>query len=178
MAASKVSANEEPTTVVDAIVRDACDAQRDNGLIPTPIDNRQFIQPIVERLDRKPKIVDSPQAAPRADASRREFERRGGKDFGSMQVRRTEGADIIAPAKARDHGAQIIAARLRLLRSKPEWMARLKTINPLASNGVLGPEKQKEAMQALWGIIEDSCRVFGRLGAETPRPMYFTGAGK
>lgn len=64
--------------------------------------------------------------------------------------------------------------RLRLLRSKPEWEARLKTINPLALQGFLGPDKQKHATALVKEILDDSARVFGPWWKGPAKKLMFT----
>lgn len=63
--------------------------------------------------------------------------------------------------------------RFRLLISKPEWAERLK-INPLATQGQLGPEAQARAHEAYRQVFRDSVRVFGPWLKVPAKKLIFT----
>ncbi len=171
----------DPLDVKAALVEDGTEEQRHNGYEPTPRAIEEFVVPILERLERKER---DKQAAPRATqkkpgAVKAEYERRGGEHYDAWTVERGEKEQVpFAPIRTKtltlDPGAQAITRRIRLLRSKPEWALRLATINPLAANGTLGPEKRKEAELAYWRILLDSVRLFGPILSTPPKPLWFS----
>ena len=177
-APSSIDADEGPTNAVEAMVSDAIDSQRAIGVMPTPVDAAQFIQPIVERLENKPQPKATPSSGKKEGAVEKEYYRKGGTpgSFDDFEVKReAEGKPRIQTAKVmRDLGARLIAARLRQMRADPEWMNRIKTINPLAINGVLGDEKRREACSLMWALIKDSVRKFGPLDSTSAKPLWFT----
>lgn len=174
-APSKIDATETPTNTVDAMVADAADAQRAAGVLPTPVDAAQFIQPIVERLDNKPAPTPTPSSGKKDGAIEREYYRKGGSpgSFDDFEIVRRNEVKVTATKVVRTGPAKQIAIRLQQMRADPDWMLKMKCINPLAFNGVLGIEKKREAHMAYWRLIKDSCRKFGPLGGD-PKPLWFT----
>ena len=177
---SSLIANEAPANAVDAIVADACDAQRNAGVMPAPVDCRQFIQPIVERLDNKP-MPKTGATEKKPDAVEKEFYRKGGTPgvFDEFEIERKPKAQIVTSTVMRDLGSRIIAKRLRRLRADPEWMQKVKsTVNPLAINGLLGEDARRKACEATMTLIKDSCRAFGPLDDRGHSPVRFSGQSK
>ena len=172
---SKIDATEAPANVVESLVSDAADAQRLAGVLPTPVDAAQFIQPIVERLDNKPAPTPTPSSGKKDGAIEREYYRKGGSpgSFDDFEVVRRNDVKVTATKVKRSAPAQMLAVRLQQMRADPDWMLKMKLINPLAFNGVLGIEKKREAHMMYWRLIKDSCRKFGPLGGE-PKPLWFT----
>jgi hypothetical protein len=172
---SKIDATETPTNTVEAMVADAADAQRAAGVLPTPVDAAQFIQPIVERLDNKPAKVATPSSGKKPGAMEKEYYRKGGSpgSFEDFEIVRRNEVKVEAKRVKRTAPAQMIARRLQQMRADPDWMLKMKCINPLAFNGVLGIEQKREAHMMYWRLIKDSCRKFGPLGGD-PKPLWFT----
>lgn len=189
--------DETPSHAVDALVRDGAESQRENGILPQPDKIRAYVQGIVERADRQeeerrlkvfPKREKKTQ--PHVGRSTEEMEtefvkrlrRRGQEPLPGPATWIVERKPMILKPetpqivdKRMALGKRRMRQRLRLLRSKPEWMARLMTINPLALQGHLGEEKQKHATLLVQEIIKDSERVFGPWYKGTPKKLVFSG---
>lgn len=170
-----------PTEVKEAVVSDGIEQQRANGAEPTPYEVERLAVSVLDMIDRK-----RADAKPRAKSQKRErkpgalereFEKRGGTPgtFGEWSVERTpiEPGELRQKTLRMSRTAQAIARRLRLLRSDPEWMFKLQQINPLATNGSLGPTKRIEAERHYWRIIAESCHSkYGPLFS-VPKPLMF-----
>lgn len=188
--------DETPTNVVDELVRDGTAGQRAAGGIPRIHDVRQYITGIVENLDRRnesDRLRFKPRAAARAPVVGRSTEemeteyakrcRRFGLEPkpGKWTVTRSE-IKPDAPERSifdlRDKRTLLqtrrLRARLRLLRSKPDWAVRIRRVNPLALQGQLGPEKQKHAEFLIREVISDSDRVFGPWMRAPAKKLHFT----
>jgi hypothetical protein len=188
---------EAPSNGVEALVRDGVEEQRAKGLIPTPNRVKDYLLPIVERGDRKTEEVrlrarPNPPGQPVERVERstpemeREFKRRlarkgheplPGAENGWITTRKpieSTAPSRLAVQSKRDAVARSrFRRRYRLLVSLPDWRAKLMTVNPLAINGTLGPEKQKHAEQVIRQIVSDSDRVFGSWLAEPKRKLHF-----
>lgn len=162
------------------MIRDGVATQELHGVAPTPREVEELAVAILERTDAQKRDEKPPapiSGTKKPGALEREFEKRGGTPgtFGAWNVERKP----IAPGEIRskkltlDAGSMLVRKRIRLLRSKPEWAARLATINPLAANGSLGPVKREEAERAYWAIIKDSCRLFGPVFKGKARKLWF-----
>jgi hypothetical protein len=172
---SNVKATETPTNAVESMVSDAVDAQRAIGAMPTPVDAAQFIQPIVEKLDNKPAPKATPSSVKKEGAVEAEFYKKGGTpgSFDDFEIRRRTDVKVEAKKVKRTAPAAMLAHRLQQMRKDPEWMLKMKLINPLAFNGVLGDEQKREAHMMYWRLIKDSCRKFGPLDGG-PKPLWFS----
>lgn len=174
--------------VLDSLVADACEQQRQLGYLPEPDEVKGFIQPIVETLDRK-NAEAKPLRAPvekQADArptptkarDLNEVAKRKGVE-GPFEIVRTEKSR--GPRVARKRSPfelkmeKMLRRRIRLLLSKEDWHERLTRINPLHSLGVGGPEKRRIAGELLMQVIRDSERVFGPWWKEPPRAIWSSG---
>ncbi len=169
------------------MVQDATTKQREAGQIPRIHDVTKYIREVVERVERKnaaaPKVWDTapspavPRTTRTADELNVELKRR----IAAGPTCRTPGTGpgIVVqgeeePALGVSHTTKMLVARIRLLKSKPEWAARMMTINPLATSGALGPEKRQHAEALYQRIIEDSDRIFGPWWKPPPERLFFT----
>ena len=188
--------DETPLHAVDALVRDGADAQRAKGILPEPDKIRAYVQGIVERADRqaeerklkvfpKREKIERPRIERSSDAMETEFQKRlkrKGQEAlpGSTSWTIERKPTIIKPEnpqivnKRMALGKRRMRQRLRLLRTKPEWAARLMRINPLALQGHLGEDKQKHATLLVQEVIKDSERVFGPWWKPTPQKLIFS----
>jgi hypothetical protein len=167
----------------DALLADAAAAQRARGRLPTPADNERYLRGVLERLDRKeaearPAPASRPEKRPGALAAeaRRRAARAGFALEGSFELTRTPlaaGGPILEVGKVESAMRKKLRARLRLLRSKPDWKVRIQRINPLALQGAFGKEKQKLAQLEVMKVINDSNRIFGHwMKPPPPAPAY------
>ncbi len=185
--------DETPATVVDELVRDGTADQRRSGVIPRTNEVRKYVIGIVEDLERRnedSRLRIKPKAAtpaPRAERSTEDMESEYAKRCqrhgiepmeGSWTVTRDEPKPERTLFDLRDKRTRLqeqrLRARLRLLRSKPDWAARIKRVNPLALQGQLGPDKQKHAEFLIREVITESDRVFGPWMKAKPRKLHFT----
>lgn len=184
--------DEAPANAVEAIVKDAVAGQRATGVIPRPNDVHKYVQGVVERMERrdederlriKPKAAPVPREVVRSSGEfekeyRTRLQRRGLEPLeGSWTVTRTpvpERSRVELTSQRTALAKRRMRARLRLLRSKPDWSDRLKAINPLALNGQLGPEKQKHAEFLVTEVIRASEAVFGPWWKAPPKKLIFT----
>ena len=165
------------------MVRDAAREQRSNGVTPGA-DTEAFVQGILERFDRQKAEAPPPKPTPgtkKPGAMEREYEKRGGTPgaFGEWRVSKgpkepVKPGEIRTTLQKRDWGAQKIVERIRLLKSKYDWLIKFEAINPLAANGSLGEEKRMQAERAYWRILRESIPVFGPIFAEKPKPLWFS----
>lgn len=210
--------DETPANVVEELVRDGVEGQRERGVIPRTHDVKKYVAGIVERMERREaenRLRPQPKPEAREVTKERSSEdmeseyqkrlKRAGHEAlpGTWSVERRplkrgrvyatkaerklkEWSRSANPfgspswsdkldkyvAKMKDRRAALemvreavkealLCQRMRKLWASPDWQQRLKVINPLATQGQLGPEKQKQAHQLLLGIIADSDRVFG-----------------
>lgn len=191
--------DETPTNVVEELLRDAVGEQRKRGL-PRPNEVKKYLVDAVERLDRRTeesRIRIKPKETPRSVTKERstadmesEYQRRCGwagitPTVGEWSVTRSPAREVKpAPSvgdvtrldqQRRALQKRRLRARLRLLRSKPDWAAKLKSINPLALQGHLGPEKQRHAEELVKQVIRDSERVFGPWMKAPTKKLHFHG---
>lgn len=187
--------DETPRHAVDELVRDGVQSQRDQGIMPEPEKIRAFVQGIVERADRqaderrlkvfpKKEKVERPRVERSTEAMETEFQKRLKRKGQEALPGSTSWTIERTPTVLKPENPQIVSKRmalakrrmrqrLRLLRSKPEWEARLKTINPLALQGHLGEDKQKHATLLVQEVIKDSERVFGPWWKAAPKKLVF-----
>jgi hypothetical protein len=186
--------DETPSNVVESIVKDGVADQRRAGVMPRPNDLRKYVQGVVETMERrdaenrlriKPKETPAPKPAVARSTEQMESEyqkrlkRKGHEPLpGSWTVTRTpvkQSRSQLATLKnlrARRED-DLKRRRIRLLMSKPDWAARLATINPIvASSGT--PEQKRECEAAYLKIFEDAERVFGPWWKDAPRKLHFT----
>jgi len=171
----------DPLLTKEAMVRDAANEQRSNGVTPGA-DTEAFVKGILERFDRKRAEEQATKTTPsgkKPDALKKEFERRGGADgaFGDWRVTRgpKEPVQRIQRKTLNINRMQRkIIERLRLLRTKYDWVIKLEAINPLATNGSLGEERRRQAEAAYWRILRESIPVFGPIFADKPKPLWFS----
>jgi len=182
----RIKADEAPAHVVEALVADACESQRAHGMIPTPIDNRQFVQPIVERLDNKPQRTHG-KGSGRAEAIRAEYERRGGADFDSMEIRRDMPARAPGSPEAIPCTQSItlpteemagLRARIRALGKHPAYRDRLKhqavfviggQVARAAGDLTRARHLEGTAKDMLRAIVDESVREFGPWWKPAPK---------
>ncbi len=184
-----------PTHVVDALVRDAAEDQRSRGMLPRVNEVRAYVQGIVERMDakardRKPALCADPYAQRSrqrlaetalqdgGDALEREYRKRTARFGleaapGSWRVEH-RGPETPKPRTVMSEVERRMRKRLRLLRSKPDWAAKLRRINPLALAGTLGEEKRLEADAEVRKVIVASDATFGPWWKEPERRLIFT----
>lgn len=149
-----------PHRVRDSLVSDACDAQRAQGKVPAVADNARYIEGVLARLDHK-RAASKPRQAKQRPQRRRPRPRPGLLLPASLGVPLSE-----FDARLRK--------RLRLIRSRPEWAAKIKAINPLAVAGHLGPGKKQEATILIWKVLEESNAVWGDWKRPEPDgPVFF-----
>lgn len=176
---------ERPNNVVEELVRDAVEPQRQKGKVPDVNAVHGVVRGIVERMERKQSdrtVRETPVERPepiKRDMSqleqeyRRRLQRAGESPLpGKWSVERTP-----SPVKPKANRVMSLAEermrkRLRTLRQHPEWAARLKRINPLALNGQLGLDKKKHAEQLVREVIDDSTRVFGPWWKDRPAKIW------
>ena len=187
--------DETPANAVEAVVKDAVASQRASGVIPRTNDVHKYVQGIVERMERREddsRLRIKPAPAPMERTVTRSTEdleseyqkrlrRRGHEPLpGSWTITREapKPAQKSKLASLKDARSAVAASRmrtrLRLLRSKPDWAAKLKVINPLALNGQLGPEKQKHAEHLVREVVKASNAVFGPWMKGPSRKLWFT----
>lgn len=187
--------DETPANAVEAIVRGGVEDQRRAGVMPRPNDLRKYVQGVVETMERrdaedrlrikpKPTPVERPSVerstADMESEYKKRLARKGHEALpGSWTVTRDKPKQKRTQLAALNDQRSSVAAqrmrvRLRLLRSKPDWAAKIKAINPLALQGQLGPEKQKHAEFLIREIIRASDGVFGPWMAAPARKLHFT----
>lgn len=185
--------DERPSNVVEELVRDGVADQRKAGVIPRPNEVKAYVQGIVETMERrdeanrlriKPKAVPVEREVARSSDEfekeyRKRLERRGLTPMdGSWTITREpikqERTKLELDNERTRLAKRRMRARLRLLRSKPDWAAKLKTINPLALQGQLGPEKQKHAEFLVREVIESSEAVFGPWWKAPAQKLWFS----
>lgn len=169
----------------DELLKSASDAQRANGKVPTVVDNEKFITTILEQNDRraadaKPIKRDEP-VDDRKDRRHKEAVKRaqragfsltpGWELSSSPRVPLALGGSALE-VKKMGKLEKRMRARLRLLRSKPDWANRLKRINPLALQGQLGHEKHLEAVEEVKKVIRASNVTFGHWMKDRPVKLY------
>jgi hypothetical protein len=182
--------DETPRNVVDAIVRDAVEPQRQAGILPRVNEARSYVQGIVEKMDRKTeerrhRIIAARAAASAphptetssTDALEREYikrlTRRGETPLpGKWTVTRKPADPVKRDRRLIGEAEKRLRHRLRLLRSKPDWAKRLKRINPLALQGHLGDDKKRHAEMLVREVIDDSARVFGPWWKGAPTKIW------
>lgn len=187
--------DERPANVVEELVRDAVGDVRKTGAIPRPNDVKKYVAGIVETMERRDadnRLRIKPKAAPPAQVDRL----RSTEDMESEYQKRCQraghepmpGSWTVTRRPARKEPTKVdldnertrlaklrMRDRLRLLRSKPDWAAKLKRINPLALQGQLGPDKQKHAEFLVLEVIRASGDVFGPWWKAPAKPMWFSG---
>lgn len=188
--------DETPSNAVEAIVKDGVEDQRRAGVLPRPNAVKQYVQGIVERMERRDedaRLRIKPKATPVEVTKERssqdmesEYVRRCHRvgiepTPGTWTVTRTPIEDapkqpslLEVDGKRRSLQKRRLRARIRLLRSKPEWAAKLKVINPLALQGQLGPEKQKHAEYLVKEVIKSSDATFGPWMKGPAKRLWFT----
>lgn len=171
---------------------DVAEAQKRRGKLPTSADNARYMADVLRRLDRKKSEnalapvsgVSKKPGAREAEAKKRAA--RAGFELlpGSWSIDRPKPL-AVAPGgafqivKNMPEWERRMRARLRLLRSKPDWADKLKRINPLALQGALGPEKKREATNAVIAVIDASNATFGHWMKTKAPPIYsYKGQGK
>jgi len=162
-----------PHFAKDAMVSDGVCAQEENGHERTPEAVGDLAASILAGLDRK--HADSKQVTFSKPSPENALGSLGPNDikFSSLKERpeAPQPGEIRAKYLTYDKAAQLMAERVRLLASRPEWSALLATINPLATNGTLGEAKRMEAERAYIRIIKASVKAFGPL--DKPKPLVF-----
>ena len=186
--------DERPANVVEELVRDGLADVRSSGVIPRPNDVKKYVQNIVETMERRDaesrlRIKPKPVAAAPVDVQRstddmeseyqKRLRRHGLEPLpGSWTVTRTPIKKDKGKVALDDERTRLaksrMRARLRLLRSKPDWSEKLKRINPLALQGHLGNDKQKHAEFLVREVIKASESVFGPWWKAPPRKLWFT----
>jgi hypothetical protein len=186
--------DERPSNVVEELVRDGVADQRKAGLIPRPNDVHKYVQNIVETMEKrdadnrlriKPK---APPPPPEKTRSTEEMESEYQKRCRRAGIEPTQGSWTVTRASVKPEKTKLqldsertrlakqrMRARLRLLRSKPDWAVRLKRINPLALQGQLGPEKKKHAEFLVCEVIKASEVPFGPWWKAPPKKLWFSG---
>lgn len=188
--------DEAPANAVEAIVKDGVEDQRKAGVMPRPNEVKAYVQGVVERMERrdeearlriKPKAAVAEVTKERSSAEMEsEYVRRCRRvgiepTPGKWTVTRAPITDepkqpslLEVDGKRRALQKRRLRARLRLLRSKPDWAAKLKAINPLALQGQLGPEKHRQAEHLVKEVIRASDAVFGPWMKGPAKKLWFT----
>ena len=181
--------DETPTNAVEELVRDGVAEVKARGLIPRPSDVKKYVTGIVEKVERqdaeqrlriKPKPVQVEREVTRSsDEFEREYQKRlrarGMEPLpGSWNVTRqaAQPGKVELDMQRTALAKRRMRERLRLLRSKPDWAAKLKTINPLALQGQLGPDKKKHAEFLVREVIKSSEAVFGPWWRQKAKKLY------
>lgn len=185
--------DETPANVVESIVKDGAADVRAAGLIPRPNGLHKYVAGIVETMEKRDaedrlRIKPKPVVEARPDVQRstvqmeteyqKRLRRRGHEPLpGSWTVTRAPAKrerTLLMPDKRNAQAKVRMRARLRLLRSKPDWADRLKRINPLALQGQLGADKQKHAEFLVTEVIRASEAVFGPWWKAPAKKLHFT----
>ncbi len=190
--------DETPSHALDALVRDGVAEQRAKGIMPAPGAVAEFIRPILEEGEKKTEAnrlrikPNKPEPQPNETVRRsseemeREVKRRmaakGHEPLPGSWTETRKPADLKPERPTREQflskkdalAKARLRKRLRLLASKPDWAEKLRQVNPLALNGQLGFEKQREAENYVRKVIRDSCAVFGEWMAEPKGKRWFT----
>jgi hypothetical protein len=168
-----IKGTEEPITCVDALVRDACAQQRANGVLPTPDMARDFVQPIVEKMDNKPAPPTSPTKKPGA------FEAEYGKR--STTPFDMDGVSIehkpVSPEPEQEPQTCLREERLRkriqqIIRDDKFGM-ELKGLTP-ALNGFLGRKAQLLAQRRALQLLDETNERWGDWEVGAGPPLWFT----
>lgn len=185
--------DERPSNVVEELLRDGVADHRSSGVIPRTNDVKKYIADIVETMERrdeearlriKPKEAPLP---PRSEArSDPEMESEYLKRCKRFGLEPMEGSWTVTRAPIRPErklaalngqrqslAAKRLRARLRLLRSKPDWAAKIQAVNPLALQGQLGEEKQKHAEHLIREVIKASNATFGPWMKDPTKRLWF-----
>ena len=112
----------------DALVADAAQSQRDNGLLPTTRENEAFWQRVVERNDAK-DATDPPPAAPTESPvlSRTANQIIEGEGRPAVQMRPAPSDPKRGKLNTRERVAlALVRMRSRILMAYPEWADRVR----------------------------------------------------
>lgn len=169
-----------PIDIRDSLVEGAAEEQRKRGMIPQITEAQTEFARMLAEFERQPKVKVNRTESGGDAALAREAERRAagaGQSADYSSARRAHGPVVPRSGYrgtpvAREYERRL-RARLRLLRSKPEWSAKLRAINPLALQGSLGEAKQREADAAVKRVITASNAVFGDWRKVKARPLRF-----
>lgn len=182
----------DPVAVKESLVKDGCDAQRRNGLLPQVHDVDVFMQDIMRKLDRK-KSDSKPHAPVRRDGKTKrermqgEIERRARRAGYTFEGSWTLDKNVARPIAVGGATHQVVKEgrlkrllrlRIRKLQAYPDWQRRFKCINPLALQGHVGKnpdekaENQKLALELVRKIIRDSNVPFGPWWKARPPKLF------
>lgn len=164
----------------------AAEAQRRNGLLPTPRQNDELFSGILEKGDRKRSDQKPPPKRERIDHSagpsaqaKAEIEARGGRALNSAE------AAANAPEPVRLRTAQrielaLVRRRLELLRGYPDWNAKLIDAWNKGAAIAFRTNQPFRVVQGplIMDVVEKSSTVFGDW-RKLPRKrrMLFGGGG-
>ncbi len=185
--------DERPANVVEELVRDGIAPQRERGIIPRVNEVKKYVAGIVERLERSNEdqrlrirpapVTPAPKVRSDAEMSA-EYQKRiaragqapmeGSWDVSRAPIKRKSAALLTLNEQRHSFAASRMRTRLRLLRSKPDWAAKIKAVNPLALNGQLGEEKQKHAEHLIREVIKASDVPFGPWMKAPAKKLWFS----
>jgi hypothetical protein len=171
--------------VLDSLIKDACEQQAGAGRLPRSEATQRVIAPILASVEKKreanagrPQPKPEPRAPKSAEVIEAEYKRRGGMgtNVQLVDVPKTKVRPVSA-TKAQKKADRMLKARIRLLASKEDWHARLKSVDVLAVQGMRGEAAKLAAREQYRRIIEDSDRVFGPWWKTKARKIYSSGSG-
>ncbi len=168
----------DPHAVKDALLEGAVSEQRTKGIMPTPEVAESYFEGILNRLDRvekKPQVgkTETKENKVENEANRR-AERAGFSIEGSWELENrplAAGGDQLVVTKEAPL-AKLLRHRIRLLRNRRDWRAKLERINPFALQGRLGEEKQLHATELVRQIVKDSNVIFGDWWKAKPKKLW------
>lgn len=179
--------DERPANLVEELVRDGLAPQRERGVIPRVHDVKKYVTGIVERLEKKtdeerlrikPKPVER-EAKVRSTADMQtEYEKRARRVgleplTGTWQTTKDKGVGPQLKTLRRTTQVKLLQARLRLLRSKPDWNVKIKDLLP-AMNGLMGEEAKLKAEFQFRELIKASDVTFGPWLKLPTKRLWFT----
>lgn len=144
----------------DALLGDAIEAQRRFGQEPDPRSVSRVLDRVLAKMDAKEREPRKAAAPPSVERSPVEVIE--SRDDGVEVYRRPIDANApIRRAPAVSPNVRRLLNRIALLKTKPDWVPRLKAVNPLALAGCFGFDKQAQATRAIIRVCDDSDRLFG-----------------
>ncbi len=163
--------------VRDTILEDLAEAQKLNGVMPTPVDNAQWLTGILSGLDQKNAEREGRTKPKPVERDRRTAAERINSEDGAELIRGDRVTEIVAKRKPRTFTPieERLYKRWRLLARYPEWRIRMQEAHALGSMWTPeryggGDEAQYKAVQKL---LEDSNKTFGDWRNPDPgKPVY------
>lgn len=173
--------------VKNILVEAACDAQRSNGVEPTPSENEKIFVTELEKGDNRARHRNSTSSEKSSSDLNREYKRRSEKmgynssgeisiERRSVKTRKTARRNLNNAQKRIIAEKWLLKKRLNELKSAPEWRV---LVHEAIGNilGAISPLDQALAQRRLSELIDRSNKSFGDW-RKVPSEILFFGGGK